>query len=160
MIKDYTRATRECALDNLRPELRTAILEHAQAEQLGDLSAYELFCIETKSERLAARRGFGFLGARRASLAHYSAALLAPPWFLWAVTSADGGTAAFSAHLDSMQVREHNDLVAPGDDGSTILPARPASGEHTPVFLGMEPGYIATSFKRRLREELEKIRRR
>lgn len=158
MNKDYSRITRECVLDDLRPELRSAILEHAKAQQLGDVRARHAICIETKSERLATRRVFGVLSSGGKASAHHSAALVAPPWIIWAVTSSSDGTKAYSARLDAVDVKDYDMKGLIEDDGITITVPTGGKEEQTSAFLGMAPGSIATEFKRRLRQEMEKSR--
>ena len=52
-MSDYTRSTRECTFDQLRPELRRAILEFARMGEIGSLADDILGCCETKSEKKA-----------------------------------------------------------------------------------------------------------
>ena len=53
---DYNRSTRECSFGQLRPELVTAIREHIQKRELGNIEAEILMCCETTSEKK--KKGF------------------------------------------------------------------------------------------------------
>ncbi len=59
-MSSYIRSTRECAFEQLRPELRRAILEFAQSGEIGSLADELLGCCETKSEKKTVPCAFPF----------------------------------------------------------------------------------------------------
>ncbi len=49
---DYRRSTRECNFEQLRPEIVTALRDHIQRYELGDVERETLICCETTNERI------------------------------------------------------------------------------------------------------------
>ncbi len=85
-MSDYTRTTRECTFDQLRPELSTALRERAEQKQLGDLAATATIVCETTSEK----KKSGFIGKLRGGAIQHTAIILTPKWLVWVATDDRG----------------------------------------------------------------------
>ncbi len=156
-MKEYNRATRECAFQDLHPELGTALRLHAAEHTLGDVHADHLICIETQSERTGRHRLYGLLGSVDASARHYTAAIVTPTSLLWATTGDAQGTTAFSAQLAQIQVRDYDMNTIVEDDGVIVTALARGTQEKSSAFLGLAPGDTAEKFKSVLRQAIRDI---
>ena len=97
---DWKRATRECTLDSMRPELSVAIRKHVEKYNLGDILSTPTMCIETTSEKIKK----GLFGGGETI---YMGAALTKGWLVWA----SGGTKApygtLSARLGQITVQDY-----------------------------------------------------
>jgi hypothetical protein len=157
-MSDYIRSTRKCAFNQVQPALYAAIQQYAQENQLGDLEAKALACVETKNER---KHGSGLLGRLLGSSdpdpLHYTAALVTPKWLIWAISGAKRGTTVLSARLTDVQVRNYdmNQLVE--DSGLLVNGILRGATEKAEAFIGLGPEPAAEDFKRIVRVALEQV---
>lgn len=118
-MSDYNRATRECSVNQLHPELRQAIRAYFQEHELGNLEAETLMCCETISEK----KNFGNLGALlkgpQETTIHMGM-VLTSQWLIWVRKGDQSGAVLTSASLKEIQVRDYASIFAP-DTGLEIL---------------------------------------
>ncbi len=150
--RDYCRTTRVCTLDEVRPDLLAAIRQHVAEKLLGDVAAEQLMCVETKTERLAKRGGFGRHDWTASNAAHYTAAIITPTWLIWAMTTSTHGALAFSAQVRQVNVKNAERRAS--DEGITLIVPTSNAGETSSVFIGLEPGAAKDRFKDILRQAI------
>ncbi len=101
-MSNYRRTTRECTLDQLRPELAEAIRAHAQRQQWNDWEVEITTCCETTAERISANRLDAWLN-RRAAPITYLALIATPRRLIWAFSNDRIGAA--SAQYQQMHLK-------------------------------------------------------
>jgi hypothetical protein len=155
-MSDYIRSTRECAFNQVQPALYAAIRQHAEENQLGNLEAKALACVETRNERKRSSGLFSrLLGSSDPDPLHYTAAVVTPKWLIWASSGAKRGTTVLSARLTDVQVRNYdmNQLVE--DSGLVVNGLLRGATEKAEAFIGLGPEPAAEDFKRIVREAIE-----
>ena len=105
-MSTYRRTTRECTLDQLRPELAEAIRAHAQRQQWDNLEAEVLACCETTAERISTNRLDAWLNGSAAPIT-YLALIATPERLIWAYSSAGitANVGATSAPYKDMRLK-------------------------------------------------------
>ncbi len=103
-MSHYQRTTRNCTLDELRPELAEAIRAYATRQQWDNLEAEVLACCETTTERTSANRLDAWLNGSAAAISHV--ALIATPHrLIWAYSSDRVRAGAASAQYHEMRLK-------------------------------------------------------
>src|SRR5687768_14591493 len=82
VMRYYQRTTRSCSFHDLRPELRTAIEQHAADNLFGEVAGQLVACIETESVQQK-RSGLAglrdrLLGPNDPDALHYTAVVVLP----------------------------------------------------------------------------------
>jgi hypothetical protein len=90
------RTTRECTLDELRPELAEAVRAYAQRQQWPNLETEVVACCETTSERISSNRLDAWLNGGAISLS-YLALVATPDRLIWAFSGEASSPGAASA---------------------------------------------------------------
>ncbi len=154
-MSDYTRSTRECAFDQLRPELRRAILEHARTQEIGSLADELLGCCETKSEK---KTGGFFSGwfESGADQIIYTGALFTAEWLVWARSGDVSGTHVTAARLVDIRVKPYASLLA-RDNGLEVFGYVGAANSRVRGYIGMGPEPAAQAFCQAAQQAAEKI---
>lgn len=152
-MSEYIRTTRECALDELRPELAAAIRAQIAQYELDTLESAALMCIEST----ATRKKKGLFGGGEVI---HTGVLLTPKWLVWAAGKQGEKPAALSARLQDIIVKEYEKTamyaIAP-DEGINI------TGRYTDVtqqgmsFIGLGPEPAAQKFRQVLQEAVQKV---
>jgi hypothetical protein len=102
-MSDYRRTTRECTLDQLRPELAEAIRAYAQRQQWDKLEAEVLACCETTAELISTNPIDSWLHGSATTIT-YLALIATPDRLIWAFnTGANVGAA--SAQYKDMRLK-------------------------------------------------------
>jgi len=147
---DYTRTTRECAFEQLRPELVAAIREHVEKHNLGNAEAEALVCCETTSQR---RKKPGLISRALGGdpdKVHYTAAIVTPRLLIWGTSGEKRGTAVLSVRLSEAEARDYASgpfakMVA---DSGIDVTGMPSGGlERVTGFIGLGEGLAAERFK-------------
>lgn len=141
-MSDYLRSTRECAVTQLRPELRRALEEYFQKHELGEFEA--VLCCQTVSEK----KEPGWLDSlfgERAETPVYSAALLTATHLIWARSGPQTGTSVTAADLHFIRVKPHTSLLV-RDNGLEISGLIGEPKANVTGYLGMGPEPAAVKF--------------
>jgi hypothetical protein len=103
MKRQYERTSRRIDSGQIAPALRAAIVDHAEANQLGDVLGDVVACCETHSVRLS-RPGLlaRVTGSGDPDTEHHSVALYTSSYLVIAITGVNRGTHVRSARLDSV----------------------------------------------------------
>ena len=101
-MSQYNRATRECSVSQLHPELRQAIQNYFAEYRSGSLVADTLMCCETISEKKSANKLISWLsGTSDATI--YTGMLLTSEWLIWVHHGDRSGTLLNAANLKLIQ---------------------------------------------------------
>jgi hypothetical protein len=103
-MSDYRRTTRECTLDELRPELAEAVRAYAQRQQWDNLETKVLACCETTTERTNTNPLDSWLHGSAPTITHM-ALIATPQRLIWARSGARAGTGAASAQYKDMRLK-------------------------------------------------------
>jgi hypothetical protein len=104
MMSHIQRATRECTLAELRPELAEAVRTYAQRQQWPNLETEVVACCETTSERISSNRLDTWLNGGAASLSHL-ALVATPDRLIWAYSSGRVRAGVASAQYKDMHLK-------------------------------------------------------
>jgi hypothetical protein len=147
-MSDYTRTTRECTFDQLRPELQAAIRERAEQKAMGDLAATATIVCETTSEK----KKSGLLGKLRGGASiQYTAMALTPKWLVWVATDDKGQAGGVMwARLTDITVTDY--AVSPNyklmpDSGVEVFGLLAEFPERARAFIGLGSEPAAVHFK-------------
>ena len=140
---DYTRTTRECTLDSMRPEIASAIRAHVEKYNLGDILSKPVMCIETTSEKI--KKGlFGKGGTI------HTGALLTSGWLVWASGADSASIGVLSARLGQVTVQDYAQSsfakMIP-DSGLNISGLFTDASEAALTFIGLEENAAGKKFK-------------
>lgn len=154
-MSDYIRFTRECAFEQLRPELRRAILEFARSRELVSLESDILACCETRSEKKPGGFFSGWFESRADTLI-YTGALFTAEWLIWARSGDVSGTHVTAARLADIQVRPFTSLLA-RDNGLEVSGYVGDSNDRARGYIGMGPEPATQVFCKAAQQAIEKI---
>ena len=140
---DYTRTTRECTLDSMRPEIASAIRAHVEKYNLGDILSKPVMCIETTSEKI--KKG---LFAKGGTI--HTGALLTSGWLVWASGADSASIGVLSARLGQITVQDYaqsnfGKLVA--DTGLNVNGLYTDTNAPGSAFIGLEENAAGKKFK-------------
>ena len=98
-MSDFRRTTRECTLDQLRPELAEAIRAYAKQQRWGNWEAEVLACCETTAERISTNRLEAWLNSSTPALTQL-ALIATPDRLIWAFNNSANVGAASAQYKD------------------------------------------------------------
>ena len=134
-MSDYNRTTRECSLQQMRPELSNAIRSFITGHELGDIESEILMAVETTNEK----KKKGFFGSLRDSdkdPVHYVGALVTPAWIIWVRSGLKSGDVVSAAKLKDVEVSDfHSDFLE--DTGLDLFGFVNQSPERVHSFIGL-----------------------
>lgn len=154
-MSDYIRSTRECTFEQLRPELRRAILEHARTLEIGSLADNILGCCETKSEKKPGGFFSGWFESGADQTIH-TGALFTAEWLVWARSGDVSGTHVTSARLADIQVKPYTALLL-RDNGLEVFGYVGDAKRRVRGYIGMGPEPAAQAFCQGVQQAAEKI---
>ena len=152
-MSEYLRTTRECGLDEMRPELAAAIRAQIEQYHLDTSESAALICIETT----ATKQKKGLFGGGEVI---YTGVLLTPKWLLWAAGKQKEKPAVISARMQDIIVQDYEKSAMyklMPDEGINI------TGRYTDVtqqgmsFIGLGPEPAAQKFRQALHEAVQKV---
>jgi hypothetical protein len=152
---DYTRSTRECLVNQLRPELRGALEEYFQKNSLGELEAETLLCCETVSEKIEIGWLAALLGDKAEPLV-YTAMLLTPTHLVWARGNQQTNINVNAADLRFIRVKPFSSLFIT-DTGLEISGLLGNSKGVALGYVGMGPEPITQKFCEEVQQAIAKI---
>ena len=140
---DYTRATRECTFDSLRPDLSAELRTHVEKYNLGDILSKPVMCIETTSVKSKK----GLFGKEETS---YTGAVLTKGWLIWTTITPKGPAGVLSARLAQLTVQDYaqtdfGKLVA--DSGLSVHGTFTNAQEVSTAFIGLEENAAGKKFR-------------
>ena len=103
-MSNYRRTTRECTIEELRPELAEAIRVYAQRQQWDNLEAEVVACCETTSEKISTNRLDALLNGDVDAITHL-ALIATPNRLIWAHSNARAGAGVASAQYKEMRLK-------------------------------------------------------
>jgi hypothetical protein len=153
-MSDYLRSTRECTFDQLRPELRRAIVEYAQKQSMDNFASEIIQCCETKSEKKADGLFAWLDGPSDQTI--YTGALFTAEWLVWARSGDVSGILVSAAWLKDIRVRDFASLFV-RDQGLEIYGYISNAKGMVRGYIGMGPEPATQSFCDGVREAIKKI---
>jgi hypothetical protein len=148
-----SRTTRECTVEDLDPALKTAMREHMEKYQLGNLESASLMCCETAS----VRQKQGLFGKAEKTL---SAAFVTPEWLVWADSTDRNAAGAGSARLAQIDVRDFGSTalgtISP-DEGLNITGRYTDHNKTGMTFIALGSGPDGQKFRQALRDAMKQV---
>ena len=153
-MSDFIRSTRLCNFELLRPELRRAIADYAQKQELENLESEIIQCCQTKSERKTDGL-FAWLETKSDQII-YTGALYTAEWLIWARSGDVSGTSVTAAQLKDIRVKDYASMLV-SDRGLEIYGYLNASNTRVRGYIGMGPEPATQTFCDGVRQAAEKI---
>lgn len=154
-MSNYKRVTRECALEQLRPELLQPIREYLQGHKLTEVEAQILMCCETLSERQKTSGIAALLGDAPDKL-YYTGILVTPDWLIWVHSGAKAGSAVVSAQLKEIHVKPFASLLVK-DAGLEVFGYVGEARTHVRGYIGLGSEPAAQKFCETVRQAVDKV---
>jgi hypothetical protein len=154
-MSDYTRSTRECSVNQLRPELRRALEEYFQKNTLGELEAETHLCCETVSEKKEIGWLAALLGDKAEPLA-YTAMLLTSTHLVWARGNQQTSINVNAADLKFIRVKPFASLFST-DNGLQVSGLLGNEKGMVLGYIGMGPEPITQKFCDEARQAIDKV---
>jgi hypothetical protein len=155
---DYRHSTRECNFDRLRPEIVTALREHIQRYELGDVERETLICCETINERTKKPGLFDKLTGGATDPVHYVGIVVTPRYLIWARTGAKYGVAVLSARLRECEVLDYANTpqaqLMP-DTGLEVTAMFTGATRRGQTFIGLGPEPSAQNLRQILKQAMQ-----
>jgi hypothetical protein len=152
---DYTRSTRECSVNQVRPELYRALEDYFQKNSFGDLEAETIICCETVSEKKAGGWLATLLGSKDEPVI-YTAMLLTSTHLIWARSGQHPSINVNTADLRFIHVKPYSSLFIK-DTGLEISGLLGNSKGMTLGYLGMGPEPSTQKFCDEVRQAIDKV---
>lgn len=154
-MSEYTRTTRECSVDQLRPELLRAAQEYFQEQRLGDLKSEVLLCCETISMRKETGQLVSWLsGASDTTI--YTGMLLTSDRLIWVHHGDQSGTLLNAA--DMKQIRTEFYISPFTKDASLeIVGYIGDTKSRMRGYIGMGTDLAAQKFCEEVRQAIDKV---
>jgi hypothetical protein len=143
-MSNYDRTTRECAVSQLRPELRQAIWKYFQEHKWGDPEAEVVMCCETTSERKSAGKLASLMNDDPDAIVH-TGMLLTSQWLIWARRGDQSGMIVTAANLKDIRVKAFASRLTK-DTGLEVSGYIGDSKGRIRGYLGMGPELAAQKF--------------
>ena len=145
-MSDWKRQTKEVSLENLPPEMASAIQRHIEQYNLGPILSDALMFVQTDSEKV--KKGL-FGGAEIVQMA----AILTPLWLVWAVDQSRKNPAVLSAQLIHVTVQDYAQTsfakLVP-DSGIEVSGMFTGASESASAFIGLDMGVAGHKFRQLL----------
>jgi hypothetical protein len=103
-MSKYRRTTRECTIEQLRPELARALRDYAQQQQWRNLETEVVMCCETTAEKISTSKLDEFLDGESDPLT-YLALIITPQRLIWMRSGAHIHAAAAAAQLKDVRLK-------------------------------------------------------
>lgn len=154
-MSNYTRSTRECSVNQLRPELRRALEEYFQKNTLGELEAETQLCCETVSEKKEISWLASMLGEKPEGLL-YTAMLLTSTHLIWARGNQQTSVNVNAADLKFIRAKPYASLLIK-DNGLEISGPLGNSKAVVLGYVGMGPEPITQKFCEEVQQAIARI---
>jgi hypothetical protein len=153
-MSDYNRTTRACPVSQLRPELRQALRDYFQEQQLGDPDAETILCCETTSTRKSTDGLVAWLN-HYPETTIYTALLLTAEWLIWVRHGDKSGTHLTAASLNTISAQEYASLLT-RDTGLEVRGYIVGSKSPMRGYIGLGPEPAAQQFCTAVKEAISK----
>jgi hypothetical protein len=154
-MSNYKRFTRECTLEQLRPELVHAIRGYLQEHGLAEVETQIEMCCETISERQKAS-AIAALLREDPDKVYYTGAFVTPQWLVWARSGDKTGTTVVSAQLREIHVKPLASLLVK-DAGLEVSGFIGNSRIHAGGYIGLGPEAAAQKFCEKVKQAVDKV---
>lgn len=154
-MSDYSRTTRECAVSELRPELRQVIQGYFQEHELGDPETEALACCETTAQKKNTGRLQAWLQGELDTTV-YTAMLLTPQWLIWVRSGDRSGIGLTAAQLTMIQARPYRSFIT-RDTGIEISGYVGDAAKRTRGYIGTGDDPAAQKFCEAVQQEIAKV---
>ena len=155
---DYRRSTRECNFEQLRPEIVTALRDHIQRYELGDVERETLICCETTNERIKKPGLFDRLIGGDLGPVHYVGIVVTPRYLIWARSGTKDGVTVLSARLRECEVLDYANTpqaqLMP-DTGLEVTAMFTGATQRGQTFIGLGPEPSAQNLRQILKQAMQ-----
>ncbi len=154
-MSNYRRFTRECTLEQLRPELLQALRDYLQGHGLADLETKVVMCCETMSEKQKTSFLASLLGEDLDDT-YYTGAFFTPQMLVWVRSGNKTGAMVVSAQLREIRVRPFaSPLVR--DAGLEVIGYVGDSSARIRGYIGLGTELAATRFCDAVKQAVDKV---
>lgn len=155
-MSEYDRATRDCPVSLLHPELRQAVQAYFDQHNLGDPAEAVQACCETSSVKKSASRLASWLNDRADQTIH-TGILLTPERLIWARLGDQTGIHLVSANLREILVKVYHSRLTQ-DTGLEVSGYVEGVRNKVKGYLGMESEEIARRFYDHIRQATDLVK--
>ena len=143
-MSDYIRTTRDCSVNELRPELLQALQNYFQQHAIGNLQSDIALCCETVSRKKNAGKTPSWMDGRPDTTIS-TGMVLTSKWLIWAMHGDQTGTQIHAASLNEIQVEFYTPLLSK-DAGLRIVGFISEKNTRVRGYIGMENNQEAREF--------------
>lgn len=118
-MSEFNRTTRECPVNQLHPEVFSALKTYFQEKNLGDMETETVLCCETVSTKNRAGGLFSLLSPSVDTTIR-TGIVLTSEWLVWARIGDNSGTLLSSANLNVIVVNTYKSMFV-NDSGLEII---------------------------------------
>ena len=154
-MSSYQRSTRECSVNQVKPELLRAMQEYFQAHNLGEIETETLSCCETVSEKKAGSLLSGWLEIDMDTTI-YTDIVLTAQSLVWARSGDRSGLHVVGAKLMNIRTRSQVSLFSK-DFGLEINGLIEDTKSNIRGLIGLGPEPAAQKFCDEVYQAIEKI---
>ncbi len=154
-MSNYKRFTRECTLEQLRPELLLALRAYLQGHGLTDIEAQIVMCCETMSQRQKTSFLASLLG-EDLDEKYYTGAFFTPQMLVWVRSGDKTGAAVVSAQLREIRVRPFASPLV-DDAGLEVIGYVGDSSTRIRGYIGLGTELAATRFCEAVKQAVDKV---
>lgn len=155
-MSEYIRTTRECPVNQLRPELLQAIRNYFREHKLGDLEAESLICCETISRKKDAGKVASWLSGN-SDTTIYTGMVLTSQWLIWIHHGDQSGTLLNAADLKQIRAEFYTSPLTK-DAGLEIVGYIGDAKGRVRGYVGMGAGPAAQKFCEEVRQAILKLK--
>ncbi len=134
-MSNYIRATRECSVYELQPELLQVIQNYFQEHAVGNIQSDVVMCCETVSRKKNTGKVASWLDGKPDTAA-YIALVLTSKWLIWAHYGDQSGTQVHSASLNEIHAEFYTPMFSK-DSGLRITGFVNEKNSHIRGYLAM-----------------------
>jgi hypothetical protein len=142
-MSEWKRRTKEVSLENLPPQVASAIQQHMEQYNLGPILSDTLMCIQTDSEKTKK----GLFGS---SEIVQTVAVITPRWIVWTIDQPKSKPAVLSAQLIQATVQDYSQTpfakMIP-DSGIQVNGMFTDASEGASAFIGLEENVAGQKFR-------------
>jgi len=155
-MSNYIRTTRECPVNQLRPELFRVLRDYFLEHGLGDLETETLLCYETTSTKKETNKLASWLNAGMDEKVDM-AVLFTSQWLVWARSGDKSGIQVTSADLKKISVRVYASML-PREAGLEIAGKIEDTKGVMRGYIAMESISVAEKFCDEVNQVIDKVK--
>jgi hypothetical protein len=154
-MSNYKRYTRECTLEQLRPELLDALRAYLLGHGLADVEAQIVMCCETMSEKQTTSVLASLFG-EDVDQTYYTGAFFTPQILVWVRSGDKTGAAVVSAQLREIRVRPYASPLVK-DAGLEVIGYVGDSRTQLRGYIGLGTELAARKFCEAVKQAVDKV---